>query len=196
MANPSPKRPPRRLPYSSVRSREYLTEDEVDDLRKAAMRVGRNRLRDSTLILVSYRHGLRVSEAIDLRWEQIDMKRGLLHVRRLKNGTASTHPLGKQKLRCLKKLRRLHPNARHVFMSQLKRPLGPAAVQKIIARAGRLAGIPFPVHPHMLRHACGYKLANDGRDTLAIQACLGHRNISHTVRYKVVAGAISRILEG
>ena len=171
------------MPNSTLRSREYLTEDEVSDLIKAARSFGRNRLRDATLILVSYRHGLRVSEATDLRWEQVDFKHAVLHVRRIKNGTASTHPLGKEEIRCLRNLRWLYPEARHVFISELIRPLTPSAVQKMVARAGQLAGMPFRVHPHMLRHACGYKLANDGQDTRAIQAYLGHRNINHTVRY-------------
>ena len=183
MVNRNPIPPPRRVPNAVLRSREYLTEDEVSDLIKAASGVGRNRLRDATLILVSYRHGLRVSEANDLRWEQVELKRRLLHVRRIKNGSPSTHPLGKQERKWLRKLRRLYPTARYVFVSELKGPMTPATIQKIVARAGRVAGMPFRVHPHMLRHACGYKLANDGQDTRAIQAYLGHRNINHTVRY-------------
>ena len=175
--------PPRRLPNASVRGREYLTEDEVKLLRNAAKGAGRYGLRDGTLILVSYRHGLRVSEATDLRWDQIDLNHRLMHVRRLKNGTASTHPMGREECRYLRQLRRRHPHSKHVFLSQLKGPISTATVCQMIARAGRLAGIPFPVHPHMLRHACGYKLANDGHDTRAIQHYLGHRNIVHTVRY-------------
>jgi type 1 fimbriae regulatory protein FimB/type 1 fimbriae regulatory protein FimE len=81
------------VPNHTLRSREYLTEDEVRDLIKAARSVGRNRLRDATLILVSYRHGLRVSEATDLRWEQVDFRHEVLHVRRIKNGTASTRAI-------------------------------------------------------------------------------------------------------
>ena len=183
VVNRHPNPPPRRVPNAMLRSREYLTEDEVSDLISAAGRVGRNRLRDATLILVSYRHGLRVSEAADLRWEQVELKRRLLHVRRIKNGRASTHPLGEQERKWLRRLRRLYPTVRYVFVSELKGPLTAAAIQHIVARAGQLAGMPFRVHPHMLRHACGYKLANDGQDTRAIQAYLGHRNINHTVRY-------------
>jgi type 1 fimbriae regulatory protein FimB/type 1 fimbriae regulatory protein FimE len=56
-------------------------------------------------------------------------------------------------------------------------------VRRLIARLGKEAGLPFPTHPHMLRHALGFKLANDGHDTRAIQLYLGHRNIRHTVRY-------------
>lgn len=176
-------RPPRRVPNSAVRSREYLTADEVESLITAAKRIGRNRLRDATLILVAYRHGLRVSELIDLRWDQVDLKHQLLHVRRLKNGTPSIHPLGKKESRNLRHLRDRHPGARFVFVSERKGPLAAATVRKLIARAGKHARIPFPTHPHMLRHACGYKLANDGQDTRAIQHYLGHRNIVHTVRY-------------
>lgn len=183
MANRNPHPPPPRVPNALLRTREYLTEDEVGRLIEAAGSVGRNRLRDASLILVSYRHGLRVSEAADLRWEQVDLRLKLLHVRRLKNGTPSTHPLGKEECRRLGELRQLHPQARHVFLSELKMPLSAAGIQKIVARAGKLAGFPFRVHPHMLRHACGYKLANDGQDTRAIQSYLGHRNINHTVRY-------------
>lgn len=183
MAHRNSTRPPRRLPHSVLRSREYLTADEVKSLRAAAKTVGRNCLRDGTLILLAYRHGLRVSELIDLRWEQVDFKRRLLHVRRLKNGTSSTHPLGKKERRCLRRLREHHPESRFVFVSERKGPLTSSTVRKMITRAGRRARIPFPVHPHMLRHACGYKLANDGHDTRAIQHYLGHRNINHTVRY-------------
>jgi type 1 fimbriae regulatory protein FimB/type 1 fimbriae regulatory protein FimE len=183
VVNSNPHPPPPRVPNHTLRSREYLTEHEVSDLIRAARSVGRNRLRDATVILVSYRHGLRVTEVTSLRWEQVDFRHQVLHVRRIKNGTASTHPLGKRERRYLRLLRRRYPDARHVFMSELKGPLKPSAVQKLVARAGKLAGLPFRVHPHMLRHACGYKLANDGQDTRAIQAYLGHRNINHTVIY-------------
>lgn len=141
-------RPPRRVPNSVVRSREYLTADEVKDLRLAAKSVGRHRLRDATLILLAYRHGLRVSELIDLRWDQVDLKRRLLHVRRLKSGTASNQPLGKKERRCLRRLRIRHPEARFIFLSERKGPLTSSTVRKMIARAGRFARIPFPVHPH------------------------------------------------
>jgi type 1 fimbriae regulatory protein FimB/type 1 fimbriae regulatory protein FimE len=183
VVNRNPNPPPRRVPNRTLRSREYLTEEEVSNLIKAAGAVGRNRLRDAMLILVSYRHGLRVSEANDLRWEQVDFRHQVLHVRRLKNGSAATHPLGREECRRLETLRRRYPEASHVFMGRLKRPLTRSTIYRIVSRAGRLAGIPFLVHPHMLRHACGYKLANDGQDTRAIQAYLGHRNINHTVRY-------------
>jgi type 1 fimbriae regulatory protein FimB/type 1 fimbriae regulatory protein FimE len=138
-------------------------------------------------MLVAYRHGLRVGELVSLRWDQVDFEEAVLRVTRLKNGTASNHPLGQKVARALRRLRRKYGQSTHVFVSERAGPMTTANVHKIVARAGRLAGLTFPVHPHMLRHACGYKLANDGRDTRAIQHYLGHRNIMHTVRYTELA---------
>jgi len=175
--------PPRRLKNSDRRSREFLTPTEVEDLIDSAEKLGRHGHRDSTIILISYRHGLRVSELISLRWDQFDFSQGLFHVRRLKNGNPSTHPLHGPELRALRKLQRDYPNSPYVFCSELNGPLTASSIRKIIARAGMAAKIGLPIHPHMLRHAAGYKLANDGQDTRAIQQYLGHRNITHTVRY-------------
>lgn len=118
-----------------------------------------------------------------MRWEQVDLRQGLLHVNRLKQGNSSVHPLRGPELRALRRLQRDYPTMPYVFSSERKAPLTPDAIRKIFARAGREAKLPFPVHPHMLRHACGYKLAQAGQDTRAIQHYLGHRNIQHTVRY-------------
>ena len=175
--------PPRRVPNAEVRTREYLTPDEVEALMNAARKVGRHGHRDATLILLAYRHGLRVSELIALRWDQIELKRGLLHVTRNKNGSPSTHPIRGPEIRALRRLQKDYPDSPYIFTTERKGPLTSSTVRKIIARSGKLAEIPFPTHPHMLRHACGYKLANDGHDTRAIQHWLGHRNITHTVRY-------------
>ena len=179
--------PPKRVPNRTVRSREYLTPDEVERLIRTAARTGRHRHRDATLILVAYRHGLRAGELVSLRWDQVDFKEALLRVTRSKNGTASNHPIGAREIRALRKLRRIQGPSMHVFTSERGGPMKRANVHKIVARAGRLAGLPFPAHPHMLRHACGYKLANDGHDTRAIQHYLGHKNIMHTVRYTELA---------
>ncbi len=179
--------PPRRVPNSAVRSREYLTSNEIEALMAAAKRSGRHGQRDATMILIAYRHGLRVSELVALRWDQIDLKQGTLHVNRLKNGSESVHPLRGPELRALRRAQRDYPGSAYVFLTERKGPLTASSVRKIVARAGRNAGIPFPVHPHMLRHACGYKLANDGHDTRAIQQYLGHKNITHTVRYTELA---------
>lgn len=174
---------PRRRPNKVLRSREYLTPDEVARLVASAGASGRHRARDGALLTLMYRHGLRVSEAIALRWEQVDLKAGLLHVNRLKNGVASTHPLRGPELRLLRWLRRGYPEGPYLFTSERGGPMTSSNVRKLVSRAGQAAGLPFTVHPHMLRHACGFKLANDGHDTRALQHYLGHRNIQHTVRY-------------
>ena len=150
---------------------------------KAAANAGRHRHRDSTLILVTYRHGFRVSELIALRWDQVELDCGRMHVSRVKKGTPSVHPIRGPEIRALRRLKRDYPNSPYVFVTERKGPLTNSAVGKMIARAGEKAGFEFPVHPHMLRHATGYKLANDGHDTRAIQQYLGHKNIQHTVRY-------------
>lgn len=175
--------PPRKQTNASRRSREFLTPDEVARLQQGAERFGRHGHRDGTMILLAFRHALRVSELVALRWDQIDLKQGLMHVRRRKNGNPSTHPLSGGELRALRRLEREYPGCPFLFASERKGPVTDATVRKMIARAGQAAGLPFPVHPHMLRHAAGYKLANDGQDTRAIQHYLGHRNIAHTVRY-------------
>ena len=135
------------------------------------------------MILVTYRHGLRRQEVCQLRWDQYDFKRGTLHVNRIKNGIESVHPVGGEELRALRKLQREQPESRYVFVSERLAPLSDEGVLKMIKRAGVAAKLPFSVHPHMLRHACGYKLANDGHDTRAIQLYMGHKNIQNTVGY-------------
>jgi len=179
--------PPRRLANRERRTREHLTPQEVDKLIRAASRVGRYGHRDATLILIAYRHGLRVSELVALRWDQFDLEQGLLHVSRVKNGVQSTHPLRGPEIRALRRLRRECPITPYVFTTERRGTMTGSAVRKIVTRAGDQANLGLPVHPHMLRHACGFKLANEGHDTRAIQHYLGHRNIQHTVRYTDIA---------
>lgn len=176
-------KPPVRRKNLESRPREYLTPKEVDRLVKAAGKLGRHRHRDSTLILVAFRHALRVGELVHLKWSQVDLDQGLVHINRLKNGVSSVHPLGGPEIRALRKLKRDYPATPYLFVTERGGPLTTSAVRKIVQRAGETAGLEFPVHPHMLRHATGYKLANDGQDTRAIQLYMGHRNIQHTVRY-------------
>lgn len=175
--------PPKKLKNTDHRSREYLTHAEVDSLRKAAHTVGRHGHRDDTLILMMFRHGLRVGETIALRWEQVDLKQGLLHVKRLKNGLPATHPLRGLELRALRKLQRDYPETPYLFITERKAPLTTRTVRHIVSRAGKLAEFNFSIHPHMLRHSTGFYLANQGHDTRAIQAYLGHANIKNTVLY-------------
>jgi type 1 fimbriae regulatory protein FimE len=100
---------------------------------------------------------------------------------------ASTQPLGGPEIRALRRLQRDYPDTPYVFVTERKGPLTASTVRKLVARVGAAAKLGFPVHPHMLRHACGYKLANEGHDTRAIQHYMGHRNIQHTVRYTELA---------
>ncbi len=179
--------PPPRRKNKEIRSREHLTPGEVDRLMASAKSLGRHGHRDATLILIAYRHGLRVSELVALRWDMVDLKQGLLHVNRLKNGVESTHPLRGPELRALRRLEGDYPDTPYLFVTERKGPLTTSTVRKILARAGEKAKIGLPVHPHMLRHSTGYKLANDGHDTRAIQHYLGHKNIQHTVRYTELA---------
>jgi integrase len=174
---------PKRLPNAELRTREYLTEGEVERLLDAA-KDNRWGHRDGTMILVAYRHGLRAAELVDLRWDQVEFRTASLHVRRAKQGTPSTHPILGDELRALRRLQREHaPKSAFVFTSERGAPFSTAGFARIVERAGKQAKLGFKVHPHMLRHACGYALANKGHDTRALQAYLGHRNIQHTVRY-------------
>jgi type 1 fimbriae regulatory protein FimB/type 1 fimbriae regulatory protein FimE len=175
--------PPQRRRNVALRPREYLTEAEVERLMQAAQQRGRYGVRDAAMILLAYRHGLRVGELCALRWDQVDFAQGLLHVGRCKNGTPSVHPLRGPELRVLRKVKRDNAPGAYVFMSERGAPMTAAGFRKLLSRTGAAAGFGFGVHPHMLRHACGYKLANDGCDTRAIQHYLGHKNIGHTVRY-------------
>jgi integrase len=174
---------PKRVPNAELRTREHLTEGEVERLIGAAKR-NRWGHRDATMLLVAYRHGLRVSELVDLRWDQVDFRTATLHVRRVKQGTPSTHPILGDELRALRRLQRdQEPRSTFVFTSERGAPFSTAGFARLVERAGVEAKLRFKAHPHMLRHACGYALANRGHDTRALQAYLGHRNIQHTVRY-------------
>lgn len=175
--------PPKKPKNKERRGREYLSQNEIDKLRKAARSYGRHSLRDDTLILIMFRHGLRVGEIIALRWDQVDLQQGLLYVHRLKNGTPSTHPLRGIELRALRRLQRFYPESMYVFVSERQAPLTDRSIRHIIARAGDNAQLGFTIHPHMLRHSTGFYLANQGHDTRAIQSYLGHANIKNTVIY-------------
>jgi integrase len=168
---------------SPVRTREYLTAAEIERLIAAARASSRYGHRDATMILIGYRHGLRAYELCDLQWSQVELVMGRLHVHRAKNGSPSVHPLQGDEIRALRRLQREQGPSSHVFMTERGGPMTPKAFHALFGRIGTRANMPFPVHPHMLRHACGYALANAGHDTRALQAYLGHKNIQHTVRY-------------
>ena len=172
---------PNRPANAELRTREHLTPAEIDKL-IAAAKTSRYPQRDATMILVIYRHGLRASEACDLEWSQIDFDTATMHVRRAKNGKPAVHPIRGDELRQLRQLRR-DTTGPYVFTSERGTPFTTDALNRHIKRLGAKTKIGFPVHVHMLRHACGYALANKGHDTRSIQDYLGHKAIQHTVRY-------------
>jgi integrase len=176
---------PLRRPNSELRPREHLTEREVEKLIEAAKR-NRWGQRDSTMILIAFRHGLRASELCGLQWSDIEFETGTLHLRRAKGGTTATHPLLGDELRTLRALRR-DAKSPFVFVSERNAPFTVSGFAKLIERAGAEAKLPFKAHPHMLRHATGYALANRGVDTRTLQGFLGHRSIQSTVRYTELA---------
>jgi type 1 fimbriae regulatory protein FimB/type 1 fimbriae regulatory protein FimE len=155
--------------------RQYLSEDEVERIVKCAAND-----RDRLMILMAYRHGLRVSELINMTWRQLDLDAGCLEVRRAKGGEDGQHSIGGREIRGLRKLRRQQPvGARYVFVTKRGAPMTRNGFYKLLAKAAELDD----VHPHLLRHGCGFKLVNDGTDTLSIAAYLGHANIQNTKRY-------------
>jgi site-specific recombinase XerD len=169
------------------RPREYLKEPEIERLMEAA-RKNRQGHRDATAILLAYRHGLRASELVSLRWDDLDLAHGRLHVRRSKGGETAVHPIGGKEMRALRRLQReAMTQSVYVFISERGAPLSVAGYQRMVARAGRAAKFPFLIHSHMLRHSTGYKLANDGHDTRAIHGYLCHRSIVSTQRYTALA---------
>jgi type 1 fimbriae regulatory protein FimE len=179
-----------------VRPREYLEEHEVERLVEGARKSGRYGQRDATLILLAFRHGLRVSELAVLQWGQVNLKSARLYVRRRKNGLESTQPLTGREVRMLRVLQREAAGSPFVFNTERGSGITEDNVRKIVERAGQAARFPFKVHPHMLRHACGYALANKGTDTRTIQDYLGHRSIQHTVRYtKLAPGRFNGLFE-
>jgi integrase len=156
---------PRRRPNADLRTREYLTGGEVDRL-LAATKGNRWGQRDGTMILVAYRHGLRASELTDLRWDQVDFGTATLHVRRVKQGSPSTHPILGDELRWLRRLQReQEPKSPFVFTSERGSPFTTAGFARMVERAAAEGGFGFKEHPHMLRHACGFALASKGHDT-------------------------------
>jgi integrase len=175
--------PPIKTKNTEKRSREHLTKDEIGKLALAAKNIGRHGHRDATMIMVGYHHGLRVSELVNLKWDQVDFKAGHIHVQRKKNGSPTTQPIPGKEIRSLRKLSRENSETQYVFVTERKGPMTESTFRKIISRAGKKAGLGPSIHPHMLRHSTGFKLANDGQDTRSIQLYLGHKNIQHTVRY-------------
>ena len=191
---------PKKRRTASEGERKHLTLLEVDRLLAATKENPRTGLRDRCLILLMFRHGLRVTEACAMRMDQVDLESKILQVQRLKGGLSTTQPLRTEEIRLLKGwmaergrwLRQWRKKEggtgaaldRHaLFLSTRGTALSRKTFWALLRRYGELAGLALPPHPHMLRHACGFALADQGADTRLIQDYLGHRNIQHTVRY-------------
>jgi type 1 fimbriae regulatory protein FimB len=170
----------------TMSNRKHLVVAEVEKL-LATTKGARHEARDKCLLLLMFRHGLRVSEACGMVLSQVDIESRMLHVKRLKDGLSTTHPVRSDELRAIKDWladrTRMKSDTAAFFLSERHRPLSRKTVWVMIRAYGKKAGLPLPVHPHMLRHACGFALADQGADTRLIQDYLGHRNIQHTVRY-------------
>jgi site-specific recombinase XerD len=174
----------------AYRVREHLTEAEVAKL-LAALKGNRHGHRDWLIGLLIYRHGLRVSEACDLRWDDIDLTKRTIIVRRLKGSTDSVHYLERDEVNGLRLLQRQQAadgiKQTYIFVNERGTPFGRAGIGRMIERAGEAAGLPFPVHVHMIRHSTGYALAAKGMDTRRLQHFLGHASITNTVRYTAMS---------
>src|SRR6266705_7169884 len=169
-----------------IDDRKHLTAREVEKLLDATKGT-RNETRDRCLLLLMFRHGLRVSEACGLVLSQVDIESSVLHVKRLKEGLSTTHPLRGGELKAIKvwlaERATMKPETDAFFVSERRSPLSRKTAWLMIRDYSRRAGLPVEAHPHMLRHACGFALADQGADTRLIQDYLGHRNIQHTVMY-------------
>jgi type 1 fimbriae regulatory protein FimB len=169
-----------------MRACKHLVAAEVEKLLDA-VKGSRHAARDRCLLLLMFRHGLSVSEACGLRLSQVDVESRVLHVARLKHGLSTTHPLRDDELRVIKtwlaEHARMKPETDAFFTSERRCPLSRKTVWVMIRAYGELAGLSVNPHPHMLRHACRFALADQGADTRLIQHYLGRRNIQHTVMY-------------
>ena len=191
---------PKKRRAAAEGERKHLTLLEVDRLLAATKENPRTGLRDRCLILLMFRHGLRVTEACAMRMDQVDLESKILQVRRLKGGLSTTQPLRTEEIRLLKGwmaererwLRQWRKSSgtggaaldrQALFLSTRGTALSRKTFWALLRRYGELAELSLPPHPHMLRHACGFALADQGADTRLIQDYLGHRNIQHTVRY-------------
>jgi len=178
--------------------RLHLTGREIDRL-LAAAKGNRQEVRDRCLVLLAFRHGLRVSETYRLKLDQVDTRSRVLHVSRLKHGLSTTHPLRADELRAINawlKVRasmKVPVNVKTFFISQQRKPLHRSTVNLLLEKYSAAAPLPLRAHPHMLRHGCEFALADQGADNRLIQDYLGHRNIQHTVKYGQQPCAFERL---
>jgi integrase len=169
-----------------VSRRRHLRPEEAQKLIAAAGKRGRYPDRDRLLLRLAYRHGLRASEAVGLRWEAFDLDGGSLTLTRAKGSRTSTHTVARDDLSALRKMRKA-TNGPWVFETERGGPLSVDAMQYIVRTAGEAAGMGDAIHPHMLRHGAGYALINDGVDVRLVQEFLGHASITSTAIYTAIS---------
>ncbi|UWA56353.1 tyrosine-type DNA invertase [Klebsiella aerogenes] len=172
---------------SDIKKRNFLTQNEIESLLNAA-NSGPHAARNYCLTLLCFIHGFRASEICRLRISDIYLRSKCIYIHRLKKGFSTTHPLLNKEIQALKRwldIRDEYPQSTSewLFLSRKGNPLSRQQFYQIISASGDQAGLPLEIHPHMLRHSCGFALANMGIDTRLIQDYLGHRNIRHTVWY-------------
>ncbi len=176
--------------------RKHLVFAEVEKLLEVA-KGSRNAARDRCLLLLMFRHGLRVSEACGLRLSQVDTESRVLHVKRLKQGLSTTHPLRSDEIKAIKiwltERAKMKPDTDAFFISERRGPLSRKTAWVMIRHYEELTGLPLPAHPHVLRHACGFALADQGADTRLIQDYLGHVRRNSSNRIPVARDGIRRI---
>lgn len=153
-----------------------------------ASRKGRNGKRDYAICLLLWRHGMRASELCELRMGDLDLKSPagakISFERKKGSDDAENHPLHTPTYRAIKAWLRIRPNETdYVFVSEQGGPLHRMSLYYLVKTWGERALIPFPIHPHMFRHSCGFHLGNNGTPTHVIQQYLGHRDIRNTAMY-------------
>jgi len=178
------------VPRNQRRRREYLTQDEVDKLLTASKGASRNPVRDYCILLLMFRHGLRVSELCTIKVKDVNLEAGKFYVHRLKGSDGGPHPFyngesGAVRAWVVQRAKMNPPDdCDTLFISERRKPLSRSTVWLMISQVAKAAGLEhLEIHPHMLRHSCGYALVNRGTDIRIIQGYLGHRSISSTVRY-------------
>lgn len=172
------------------RRREHLTPDEIEKLLTAAKTYSRNSTRDYAMLLMAFRHGLRVSELVSLKVKDIDLKAKEFHVFRLKDCDESVHPFFNGESQAIaawlveREAMNVPESVEELFVSERRQPMNRGTFNLMVKLVSEAAGLGhLAVHPHMLRHSCGYALVNKGTDIRLIQGYLGHRSISSTIRY-------------
>jgi type 1 fimbriae regulatory protein FimB/type 1 fimbriae regulatory protein FimE len=181
--------PPRRTHNKHEREYEYVTHDEFKAIHKAAGSIGRHPQRDALMIAMAFRHGLRATEVVSLDWKHLDLKRRTFDVFRAKGGKRGVHDLHVKEVAALRKLQPDPQNriSGPVFLTERGGALTTNGFFKVVQRAGQVAGITRPLHPHCLRHGCGFYMTDKGVHLRVIQDWLGHQNIQMTCRYTDLA---------